>query len=1089
MALKRSRCVSTKALISVYAGPARRSIGVAAGPSTRALALVILSSVTTTAARPAAAWWQVLSSRTISTPDAASAVANNGSGTTAVAGQVGDDFTVVLLSDSGGAEIWRAEINGTGSFGAAQAVAFDGSGDVFAAGSVVNTGTGSDFAVVKLAGATGAVIWRKEINGTANAGDGATSVTVDASGDVIAAGVLQNGSSSYDFAVVKLAGATGAEIWRKEINGTANSIDQASFVTVDAAGDVIAGGYLENAGTSYDFAVVKLTGATGAEIWRKQINGTDTAASDQAFSVVVDTAGDVIAAGTLTNTGTFTDFIVVKLSGGSGSEIWRNEIDSPGNLFDLAYSVAVDTSGDVIAAGRFSNGSTPDFAVVKLAGAGGAELWRTEIDGTAGGFEEVLAVSIDGANDVIAAGYLLNASSSEDFAVVKFSGATGTEIWRNEIDGTAAGVDRASSVTLDGSGNVVAAGYLQNAGTDSDFSVVKLSATAGTEMWRAELDGTRDVPYKGEALAAAVDAGGDILAAGWLSTGFSGASVVKLSGATGAEIWRTAIDWGGRMLSVAVDGSGDVVAAGYFDGPSATFSDFAVIKISGATGAEIWRKQIDGTSGNYDYAFSVSLDGSGDVVAAGYLNNSGTSDDFTVVKLSGATGAELWRREIDGTANTSDQALGVSFDASGDVIAVGHLTNISGGTAFGAIKFSGLSGAEVWRKEINGTSGIYCSALAVALDSSGNVIAAGLIGNADTGEDFAVVKLAGATGADLWRTEINETGNYGAASAVTIDASGDVVAAGSLSTSRGSTFGVVKLSGSTGSQLWRKKIRGGPGSTGAALSVGVDSAGDVFAAGSLNNSGTGGDFTTVKLSGTKGAELWRREIDGAPGYGDQAHSLTVSGNGDVVVAGRLQNYTPNSPFSDYDFTVIKLSGADGGSWGGMLASPKLIVKDDASLPERRRLVVLFRDADISTPAPGSAGDPTLHGAELHLINPSTSESAVFTLPAGSSWSGLGNPPGSRGYKYRDSTGTNGPCKLLLAISGKRLRAVCAGASIPFTLDEPMQGSLLVSAQFGSADAQCARYGGYIKKDQGIANPGPKGTFLAARALSTAAPCQ
>jgi len=42
---------------------------------------------------------------------------------------------------------------------------------------------------------------------------------------------------------------------------------------VDAAGDVIAAGELQNTGTGIDFAVVKLSGSTGTEIWRRLING------------------------------------------------------------------------------------------------------------------------------------------------------------------------------------------------------------------------------------------------------------------------------------------------------------------------------------------------------------------------------------------------------------------------------------------------------------------------------------------------------------------------------------------------------------------------------------------------------------------------------------------------------------------------------------------------------------------------------------------------------------------------------------------------------------------------------------------------
>ena len=87
---------------------------------------------------------------------------------------------------------------------------------------------------------------------------------------------------------------------------------------MDARGDVVAAGSTINTGTFTDFTVVKLAGATGVELWRQGINGTANVSNDQAFAVTVDARGDVVAAGYTTNSGTFTDFTVVKLRGRDG---------------------------------------------------------------------------------------------------------------------------------------------------------------------------------------------------------------------------------------------------------------------------------------------------------------------------------------------------------------------------------------------------------------------------------------------------------------------------------------------------------------------------------------------------------------------------------------------------------------------------------------------------------------------------------------------------------------------------------------------------------------------------------------------------
>ena len=69
-----------------------------------------------------------------------------------------------------------------------------------------------------------------------------------------------------------LLSCSGAWAWQANINS-----GWASSVVVDASGNVIAAGSIKNSGTGSAFTVVKYNGVTGAEIWRRVINGTDRA--------------------------------------------------------------------------------------------------------------------------------------------------------------------------------------------------------------------------------------------------------------------------------------------------------------------------------------------------------------------------------------------------------------------------------------------------------------------------------------------------------------------------------------------------------------------------------------------------------------------------------------------------------------------------------------------------------------------------------------------------------------------------------------------------------------------------------------------
>ncbi len=203
--------------------------------------------------------------------------------------------------------------------------------------------------------------WTTTVDGLFSDADEAAAVAVDAAGDVIAGGLVFDAATGPSFYVTKLSGATGAEIWHQSL-GTGSAL----AVGVDALGDVFAAGSVLGAMADSDFMVVKLAGSNGAELWRETIDGPD-GLDDVAVSVAVDGNGDVIAAGFSTSLATGADLFVVKLDGATGDPIWTGLVDGTASGNDEATHVVVDSAGDVIAAGLLRDSVTQsDFAVVKF---------------------------------------------------------------------------------------------------------------------------------------------------------------------------------------------------------------------------------------------------------------------------------------------------------------------------------------------------------------------------------------------------------------------------------------------------------------------------------------------------------------------------------------------------------------------------------------------------------------------------------------------------------------------------------------------------------------------------------------------------
>jgi cysteine-rich repeat protein len=81
----------------------------------------------------------------------------------------------------------------------------------------------------------------------------------------------------------------------------------------------------------------------------------------------------VFVAGTIRNPGTRADFLVMKLAGASGAEVWRTELNGSEDGADQGLAVAVGGS-DVVAAGRVRNLDANGYVVVKRTGANGGEF-------------------------------------------------------------------------------------------------------------------------------------------------------------------------------------------------------------------------------------------------------------------------------------------------------------------------------------------------------------------------------------------------------------------------------------------------------------------------------------------------------------------------------------------------------------------------------------------------------------------------------------------------------------------------------------------------------------------------------------------
>ena len=154
-----------------------------------------------------------------------------------------------------------------------------------------------------------------------------------------------------------------------------------------------------------------------------------------------------------------------------------------------------------------------------------------------------------------------------------------------------------------------------------------------------------------------------------------------------------------------------------------------------------------------------------------------------------------------------------------------------------------------------------------------------------------------------------------------------------------------------------------------------------------------------------------------------------------------------------------------GTTATLVPARKVLVKNASPDNEaKNKIVLLLKDASITTPAPDSVDDPRCGlapsgtvKASLAFVSVSTGESHSTPLPC-QNWSLLGSSTNPKGYKYSDAELDQGTAKKVIWKNGSQLKATLKGSG-PSTLDFDLQlglsaGSVAAVLTNGS-NALCA----------------------------------
>ena len=394
---------------------------------------------------------------------------------------VGDIFFAKYATD--GSLLWASQMVGeAGSGGITRSVTTDASGNVYLGGDFTGTVSfggnfltsvdGAKDGFVAKIGSDGTVLWAQRWGGAGK--EYVYGITVDGAGNVFTAGTTSmEGSMVYTNLQIEKFSASGTLVWARQI-GNSSGWNAGSGIDTDTAGNIYVSGSFTGTvdfdpgtgtrnvkgGANNSGFVLKLTAAGNYGWVSTFVNQTSTAESSS-HDLVVDGSNNIVVGGSYrgsvdfkpgsgTKTLPYEVYSGTVFGGGflakldsAGYLVWAQQV---GNGWAAVRSVALDTAGNVYAAGVFQGADT--------------------------------GVTRPSDFDPGAGTNILTCNGKTDIFVAKYT-AAGTYQWAVSLGGT--GTDWTTGIAVDAAGNVYIAGYFYNT-VDFDpdpLSIYKRTSAGG----------------------------------------------------------------------------------------------------------------------------------------------------------------------------------------------------------------------------------------------------------------------------------------------------------------------------------------------------------------------------------------------------------------------------------------------------------------------------------------------------------------------------------------------------------------------------------------------------------------------------------
>lgn len=315
-----------------------------------------------------------------------------------------------------------------------------------------------------------------------------------------------------------------------------------------------------------------------------------------------------------------------------------------------------------------------------------------------------------------------------------------------------------------------------------------------------------------------------------------------------------------------------------------------------------WSDEFDGPGQGQDVARVIVVGQSGETFVSGTIATAppAATPSEVILRKYQPNGALAWSRTYDFGISESSPRIVLDETVGALYLLISAGTSGSSVRPWTLVRFDASSGALVWRRTYVGSSGTGGTSIDLALDASGGLVACGTLFATIAVDDVVAVVRWAADGTRTWEWTRNPPG-FGSASVRTPspDPAGGVVFVESDDATEISTLHKLDANGV---ELWSSTT------TELVGSVNVDAASNVYLLHRLLSGGNALD----KLD-PQGQLLWTLPDGAIFGSGQTANQMRLASNGEPIVVSNVERVARissagsilwNSGLSSYDTPVL-----------------------------------------------------------------------------------------------------------------------------------------------------------------------------------------